>query len=693
MAKLLGDDFKETVRAQSDIVGIIGDAVALQPRRGGREFVGLCPFHDDHNPSFTVSPERQTYRCWSCGAGGDVFAFVMNYDRLSFRETLEMLATRANVPIPTSFRPAPAEEKENKNRWYELLAWAEEEMHAALLQSQVGGRGREYFRGRHLSPATIAEFRLGYHPPEWSWLIDRARGKYSPEELVGVRLAGMRESGGYRDEAMFIDRVIFPIRDTRGRTVAFGGRVIPGSEREFGGKYMNSSEFALFSKSRLVYGFDQAREAIKKSGTVVVTEGYMDCIAAHQCGIKNVVATLGTALTEHHVSFLKRFARKVVLVYDGDEAGRNAAERSLPRFLAQEIDLRVLTLPGDQDPADYLEGNSPEAFESLIETAAEAWQFKLRGLVERVGLATIDSRHRVLREMLDTIAQVPVSASGEQSSTWMLRKDIILGGLSQQLGIPERTVRERLSELQKVAVQPARTEVSSRPKVIPQAPPPRDPQVGVEWEILGLILVCPESCAGLRSEISTGDFTNPDLRGVYEVCLQVASEGPWRGFEQVLTAIEDPDQKSLLVALERHARAVNTRAELVGEVLDYVRRKRLEAAIRSGTVPSTAALGAVVAYSENPLGLTAELSRLTTPTPTPESQPDSPISAHDHRTDSPAAGASGGATAAADDESGSGPQGADSPIPPPADDKLARLRQAHLQNHLRAVRKGPRPGG
>ncbi len=240
-------------------------------------------------------------------------------------------------------------------------------------------------------------------------------------------MAGTRESGGYRDEAMFIDRVIFPIRDARGRTVAFGGRVIPGSEKEFGGKYMNSGEFALFSKSRLVYGFEQAREAIKKSGTVVVTEGYMDCIAAQQCGIKNVVATLGTALTEHHVSFLKRFARKVVLVYDGDEAGRNAAERSLPRFLAQEIDLRVLTLPGDQDPADFLEGNSPEAFETLIETAAEAWQFKLRGLVERVGLATIDARHRVLREMLDTIAQVPVSASGEQSSVWMLRKDIILG--------------------------------------------------------------------------------------------------------------------------------------------------------------------------------------------------------------------------------------------------------------------------
>jgi DNA primase len=621
-----------------------------------------------------------------------VFAFVMNYDRLSFRETLEMLANRANIPIPTTFRPEPAEEKDNKNRWYEILAWAEQTMHEALLQSPQGARGREYFRGRHLSPATVNEFRLGYHPPEWSWLVDRARGRYSPDELVGVRLAGTRESGGYRDEAMFIDRVIFPIRDARGRTVAFGGRVIPGSEKEFGGKYMNSGEFALFSKSRLVYGFEQAREAIKKSGTVVVTEGYMDCIAAQQCGIKNVVATLGTALTEHHVSFLKRFARKVVLVYDGDEAGRNAAERSLPRFLAQEIDLRVLTLPGDQDPADFLEGNSPEAFETLIETAAEAWQFKLRGLVERVGLATIDARHRVLREMLDTIAQVPVSASGEQSSVWMLRKDIILGGLSQQLGIPERTVRERLAELQKTTAQPVRTEASSRPREIPKEPPTRDPQVRMEWEIVELILVCPESCADLRSEISTGDFTNPDLRTVFEVCLKTAGDGPWRGFEQVLTAIEDPDLKSLVVALERHARAVNTRPELVGEVLDYFRRKRLEAAIRSGAVNSSAALGAVVAYSENSLGLTAELSRLSTLQRSTSPGPTSTPPATQDRNVSPAAGASGGATDSAGVETATGAQGADAPPRAPSDDKLARLRQATLQNHVRAVRKLRGPG-
>ncbi len=625
MARVLGDDFKELVRTQSDIVAIISQTVALQPRRGGREFVGLCPFHDDHTPSFTVSPERQTYRCWACGAGGDVYGFVMNYDRLNFREALEMLAQRANVPIPQTWRRdagSAEESKDNKNRWYEMLAWAEQVCHECLLTSNEARHAREYFRSRHLAPGTIEKFKLGYHPADWNWLINQARGKYSPDELATVRLAGQRSSGeGFRDEALFIDRVIFPIRDNRARTVAFGGRVIPGSSTEFGGKYMNSSESPLFSKSRLVYAFDHARDAIGKAGTVVVMEGYMDCIMAHQSGITNVVATLGTALTEHHVSFLKRFSRKVVLVFDGDEAGQNATERSLPRFLAQQIDLRVLTLPGDQDPADFLEGNSPEAFTALVDRAAEAWDFKLSGLIRRHGVASIDARHQVCEEMLETICQVPVASStGQLGGEWQLRESIILGRLSQRLGISEPTLRQRLVELRgaqtsartrenlSTGVNSGGTDRAAR-ATGPLFPEKPTNQWKMEREALELILLCPESCADMRSEISPTEITNPDLRALLEVCLETAADGPWPGFEQVLTAVDDLRLKQLLVALESHGREVNIRKELVPHCLEHFRYQRHMAGLvnatnrvagEDGSVPGsgTGANGTAVATSE-----------------------------------------------------------------------------------------------
>ena len=597
MARVLGDDFKELVRSQSDIVAIIAQTVALSPRRGGREHVGLCPFHEDHNPSFTVSPERQTYRCWACGAGGDVFAFVMNYDRLTFREALEMLAQRANVPMPQTWRrDQPEEPKENKNRAYEILAWTESVCHEFLMTAPEAKHAREYFRQRHLEPATIEKFKLGYHPNDWSWLLARARGKYTPEELATVRVAGTRSSGeGYRDEALFIDRVIFPIRDNRGRTVAFGGRVIPGSSSEFGGKYMNSGESPLFAKSRLVYAFDHARDAIGKSGTTIVMEGYMDCIMAHQSGITNVVATLGTALTEHHVSFLKRFGRKVVLVFDGDEAGQNATERSLARFLSQQIDLRVLTLPGDQDPADYLEGNSPESFSALVDGAAEAWDFKLAGLVRRHGVDSIDARHRVVEEMLETICHVPVAQStGQLGGEWQMRESIILGRLSQRLGIPEATLRQRLAELRRErgegksagnTVAAGGTDRLTLPAgpLFPEKP---TNQWKMERETLELILLFPETCAALGAEISPSEFTNDDLRRLYEVCLETAAEGTSPGFEQILTTTDDPRQKQLLVALEAHGREVNIRKELVPHCLDHFRFRRDQLAVQAAFSPS-----------------------------------------------------------------------------------------------------------
>ncbi|HID22739.1 MAG TPA: DNA primase, partial [Planctomycetaceae bacterium] len=348
----------------------------------------LCPFHDDHNPSFHVYPERQTYRCWACNEGGDCFSWVMKTENVAFSEALRMLAERARLEMPKTARSRSGS-GQSKTELYQVLAWAARQFHHCLLSSPEAEQARRYLtEDRGLSLETVQAYGLGYHPRDWQWLLERARGVYRPELLFAARLVRQRRDGsGYRDD--FVGRVLFPIRDVRGRTVAFGARVLPGDPEAQGPKYLNSPESILFAKSRLLFGLDLAREAIKQAKTAIVVEGYTDCIAAYQAGIRNVVGTLGTALAEHHVLGLKRWAERVVLVYDGDVAGQTAAERSLGRFLAYDTDLRLLTLPDGQDPAEFLVSQGAEAFRERVDQAEEALEYKLRLEIGRYGLETV----------------------------------------------------------------------------------------------------------------------------------------------------------------------------------------------------------------------------------------------------------------------------------------------------------------
>ena len=604
-APAFNSDFRELVRAQTDIVRLIGDFVALSPRRGGREFVGLCPFHEDHNPSFTVNPERQTYRCWACGEAGDCFSFVMKQDRLTFPECLEMLAQKAGLPLPEHYRKGSSQQQDNKNRAYEIVAWAEKLFHETLLTSPQAGLARKYLSERHLSAETINAFHLGYHPYDWQWLIERARGKYSLNELAAVKLIHQREDGSYCDH--FVDRVLFPIRDNRGRCVAFGGRVIPGSGHEKGAKYLNTAEYPLFSKSRLVYGLDQARDAISKSGTTLVMEGYMDCIMAHQCGVRNVVATLGTALTEHHVSLLKRFGRQVVLVYDGDQAGRDASDRSLGKFLSQEVDLRILTLPGDLDPADYLSDHGPDAFETLVRQAAEAWDYKLSSLIQRHGLQSIDAADQVLKEMLSTLCQVPVSDSGELAGAWQIRESVILGRLSQRLGIPESMIRRQLQQLRSNR-RPTPTRQETDPANRNFVPPQKFSAPAIEMDVLSLWLFCPAEMSQTRDEIGLEQITNPDLKQLLGLCLNRSDAGELPSYDNLLGTIDDPNLKRVLVEIEAYSRKVRIRPEIILHTLEYFRARRTPVAIEVPAIPMAGEL------TESELGGTPVALQSGTPT-------------------------------------------------------------------------------
>jgi len=544
-------DFKELVRSRTDLVELIGESIALAPQRGDRDYVGLCPFHDDNRPSMHVYRDRQTWRCWVCDKGGDCFSFVMEYERLDFLEALRLLAERAHLELPQTHRSSRRDEQRQQDL-YEVLEWSCRQFHDCLLESAAAQPARDYLRDRGIDEATIRTFQIGFHPPEWQWLLNRARNRFDPQQLVEAQLAAPRAQGsGLRDH--FYDRLLFPIHDPRGRCVAFGGRILPGGSSQDAPKYINSPESRVFPKSKLLYGLSIARNAIRESGCVVVVEGYTDCCLAHQFGQCNVVATLGTALTDSHVLALKRFARRVVLMYDGDSAGQNAMERSLTKFLAQDVDLRIMSLPGDTDPADFLIQHGRQAFLQRIQEATEVWDYKFNACLQTHGTDSIDARQRILEDMLTVVALAP----GLQGT---MREDVILGRLAQRLGISESSVRQRLGNQRARGQQRQQRRVSfdtahsGTERPLPSQPQPTSRKSRLqEQDILEIIFVQPSSITSIRQQIGVMEFANGDLRHLLQICLDMDADGQQLSFDRLLAALEDPALKQTAIRIEQQA--------------------------------------------------------------------------------------------------------------------------------------------
>ncbi|OHB78452.1 MAG: DNA primase, partial [Planctomycetes bacterium RBG_16_64_12] len=463
-------DTKEQVREAIDIVDLVGKYVQL--RRQGRVYVGLCPWHDDTRPSLQVNPERQSFKCWVCDIGGDIFSFVMKMEGVEFREALAMLADRAGIPLRTTppiraaspgIAGAPASEAvsaafpggdsagERKRVLYRAMAWAETQYHDCLLQAPAAEPARKYLERRGITPESIRKFHLGFSPNEPDWLLRRVQGAESRAkvlETIGV-LARSPEGGWYD---RFRGRLLFPIRDTQDRPVGLGGRVLPESGLASRAKYINSPETPLFTKSDHLYGMDVARTALRKSRTALVMEGYTDCIVAHQHGFEDAVAVLGTALTERHVRILKRFVDRIVLVLDGDEAGRRRANEVLELFVAQNVDLRILTLPEGMDPAEFLAEHGAEAFGDLLATRSlDALEHAFRTETEGVDLdRDVHAASRALERLLAILARAP-RLRPDSSHDDRFRQEKTLQRLAARFRVPEQDVRQRLIALRRAA--------------------------------------------------------------------------------------------------------------------------------------------------------------------------------------------------------------------------------------------------
>lgn len=554
MSEDFTNDFREIVRDRTDIVQLIGESVALIPAHGGREYKGLCPFHDDHNPSMMVYPQRQSFRCWSCQTGGDVFTFVMEREKVTFPEAMEILARRANLALPERSKRSNSTSGPDKPALYEALLWAQEVFHSTFLKDPSAEKARDYVRSRGLTDETVRQWKIGYHPNSWDWLQLQAKGKFAPPQLLAARLIGERENGqGHYDN--FVDRVLFPIHNERGQPVAFGGRVYPGGVDTGRGKYWNSPESEVFLKRKMLYGFHHARDVIQKSNTVLVTEGYTDCIACHQHGVKNVVATLGTALTDQHVTVLKRFAQKVVLLYDGDEAGQKSSERVIESLLAEDVDLRVLSLPGECDPDEYLREEGADALRALVESAPEAWEFKLRVVERRYSLRTIDGRQRILDEMLQLLAAAPKMSRH-------IREDLLLSSLAHRLNLPDGRVRERYNEIRqkKADGRPETPGTVAAPKLSEAVnrlcSRGTTPDNRAECELLGFLMISPELSPFVEKVVSPEQIRHPALQALLKFVVDFATTHTGATFQTLLTQLDDPDLKRLAVWLDELAHAL-----------------------------------------------------------------------------------------------------------------------------------------
>ena len=350
-------DFKSQVLAATDLVQLVGASVKLV--RKGRDFWGCCPFHSEKSPSFKVSPEKQFYYCFGCKEKGNAIDFVMKRDRVEFMDALRTLGQAAGIEWQqTGATKQKAGERQVLLDAHSAACGFYEKL---LAHPQHGAPARAYLAGRGFTAETIKRFQVGVAPDAWDGLLKSPVGrKFTPQQLALAGLVKRRDKGeGFYDT--FRNRIMFPIRDESGRVIAFGGRVMPGSQDP--AKYLNSPETPLFSKSRCVFGLDLARSRIVETRTAVVVEGYTDVIISHQLGVSHVVSVLGTAMTEQHVSTIRRFADKIVLLFDADTAGDTAVDRAVGLFLTQPVEIVIASMPPEVDPDEFVLKEGPEEFQ------------------------------------------------------------------------------------------------------------------------------------------------------------------------------------------------------------------------------------------------------------------------------------------------------------------------------------------
>lgn len=452
------------VRERVTILDVVSDYVNL--RKSGANYLGLCPFHGEKTPSFNVNPARDIFHCFGCGVGGNAFSFIMRMEGLTFPEAVKFLARRAGVVIEERpLSPHELQRRDERDQLYRISELACQFYRSLLLSGEEGEPGRHYLARRGVDLATAESYRLGFAPARWDGLcryLERRGIKLEEAERLG--LVRRRDGGGYYD--IFRNRLLFTIADIQGRPIAFGGRVLDDSLP----KYINSPESPIYRKSEVLFGLDLAKQAIREKEAVIVVEGYFDHLSLHQAGVREVVATCGTALTTEHVKFLQRYAGRLYMLFDSDSAGQKATVRAMDMVLAEGVSAAVVELPAGDDPDSFVRREGAAAFGERMETARPIFEHYFRILLQADDVGTVEGKRRIIGELIPRLKLI-----GDR-----IQRRLYVGEVARMLGIDEAELRREagLSDRHQSPAQPVRA--------------PRKVAAGTAEMLLALVAKYPE---------------------------------------------------------------------------------------------------------------------------------------------------------------------------------------------------------
>ena len=537
----------DEIRERSDIVEVISECgVPLRP--AGKDYKANCPFHDEKTPSFSVSPQKQIFYCFGCQTGGNVISFVQKYEGKSFVESIEWLASRLGMALPN--QDAKADQARRKRlELQDLNRFAAEYFHKQLLTPEVGGRALAYLKTRGVNDATIQQSQLGYTTPGRRDLVKAAtQAGFSIQQLVDVGLIKNDDKG---QVDRFRGRIIFPILDERGIPVGFGGRALADNLLP---KYLNSPTTTLYDKSKTLYNLYPARSEIQKTGTALLVEGYLDALILYQAGIKNVVASLGTALSASHASLLKRFSEEVVIVYDGDAAGFQATLRGLHLLVKEALRVRIALLPPDQDPDSFVRSEGVDKFNDEIEKAINLIEFQIQRAVRQDALRNVEVKAQAVKEISLTLSNVESQVQLSEYVKFTAR----------ELDINENALWR---EMRSKGVGTKAKHTSSTPQDSPPSPDEArlSPREDIEEQLVETLIQSPDFVPYVKDQLHYQDFTQPDLARVVQMLWEASAPETSIDIQDLINCCNDEKTKGIISnAILRRPPPPNSKAKVDG---------------------------------------------------------------------------------------------------------------------------------
>ena len=518
----------DQVQDRIDIVEVIGNYIPL--KKAGRNYKANCPFHHEKTASFMVSQDKQIFHCFGCGVGGNVFNFLMKYERLEFPEAVRALAQKAGVVIPSQAFDTGTESSSN-NRLYAANELAVAYFQKNLKEDKAGRAAYDYLKQRGLSDETINTFKLGYAVSGWDTILNFARQKgVTPDILEKAGLAIQKQDGGYFDR--FRNRIMFPIHDMKSRFLGFGGRVF--LKEDDGPKYMNSPETSIYNKGRNLYGLNFSWKFIRDFDQAVIVEGYLDLIVPFQLGVKNLIASLGTSLTDDQIRLLGRYTKNAVIIFDPDKAGEFATLRSLDLLIEEDFRVGVVRLPEGFDPDTFIRKHGPDEFRKRIAEAKNLFDYKMSVLVSKYDRTNLEGKAKIVAEMLPTIARIPNA----------VLKSGYIKSLADNLSIDEEAIRQ---ELKKVKLDYSANRSVSENGSKTQAPDKKCKQS--EKILAGLLMDDNNYVKMVRENLTLEDFKDPVIRNIVEILFRCHEESKAVTPGKLITHLNDSEAQRMIPEL------------------------------------------------------------------------------------------------------------------------------------------------